>query len=80
MVCTRLVPGTTRDFYVLSLTSDRPRLGCNADSTIIIMQIICLYSQGELTSDRRPVLKIIAESLSQHDENMLYRPHLVGKG
>jgi hypothetical protein len=24
--------------------------------------------------------KIIAEFFSQHDENMLYRPHLVGKG
>jgi hypothetical protein len=31
-----------------------------------------------LTSGRRPVVKIIAESLSQHDENMLYRPHLAG--
>jgi hypothetical protein len=33
-----------------------------------------------LTSGRRLVVKIIAESLSQHDEkkNMLYRPHLVG--
>jgi hypothetical protein len=29
-----------------------------------------------LTSGRRPVVKIIAESLSQHDENMLY----VGNG
>jgi hypothetical protein len=27
---------------------------------------------------RRPVVKIYAESLSQHDENILYRPHLVG--
>jgi hypothetical protein len=30
-----------------------------------------------LTSGRRPVVKTIAESLSQHNENMLYRPHLV---
>jgi hypothetical protein len=35
------------------------------------------YSQGGLTSGRRPVVKIIAEFLSQHDENMLHRPHLV---
>jgi hypothetical protein len=28
-------------------------------------------------SGRRPVVKIIAESSSQHDGNMLYRPHLV---
>jgi hypothetical protein len=27
---------------------------------------------------RRPVVNTIAESLSQHNENMLYRPHLVG--
>jgi hypothetical protein len=28
--------------------------------------------------DVRQVVKLNAESLSQHDENMLYRPHLVG--
>jgi hypothetical protein len=34
-----------------------------------------------LTSGRRPVVKIIAESLSQYDEkDMLYRPHLWDKG
>jgi hypothetical protein len=35
-----------------------------------------LQFQGGLTSGRRPVVKTIAKSLSQHDENMLYRPHL----
>jgi hypothetical protein len=34
--------------------------------------------QGGLTTGWRPVVKIIAECLSQHDENMMYRPHLVG--
>jgi hypothetical protein len=27
------------------------------------------------TSGRRPVVKIIAESISQQDDNMLYQPH-----
>jgi hypothetical protein len=35
------------------------------------------YSQGGFTSGRRPVVKIIAESLSQHDEKYVYRPRLV---
>jgi hypothetical protein len=34
-------------------------------------------SQGGLTSGRRPVVKIIAESLSQHDEKHVLRRHLV---
>jgi hypothetical protein len=46
----------------------------------------CLYLQsfvptpvsGRLTSSRWPVVKTIAESLAQRDENMLNRPHLVG--
>jgi hypothetical protein len=41
------------------------------------LQSLALQFQG-LTSGRRPVVKMNAESLSQHDENMLYRPHLVG--
>jgi hypothetical protein len=39
------------------------------------------YSQGGLTSGRRPVVKIIAESLSQHDEkHVVPTPLSVGKG
>jgi hypothetical protein len=38
-----------------------------------------LQFQGGLTTGRQ-VVKTIAESLLQHDENMLYRPHLVGSG
>jgi hypothetical protein len=37
-----------------------------------------LQFQGGLTSGRRPVVKIIAESLPQHDENPVVPPHLVG--
>jgi hypothetical protein len=37
------------------------------------------HFQGELISGRRAVVKIIAESLSQCDENM-YQPHLVRLG
>jgi hypothetical protein len=36
-----------------------------------------LHFQGGLTSGR-PVVKTIAESLSQHDGNMLYGPYLEG--
>jgi hypothetical protein len=37
-----------------------------------------LQFQRGWTSGRRPVVKIIAESLSHIMKNMLYRPHLVG--
>jgi hypothetical protein len=37
-----------------------------------------LQFQGRLTSGRRPVVKIIAESLSQHDEKHVLLPQLVG--
>jgi hypothetical protein len=36
-----------------------------------------LQFQGGLKLGRQLVVKINAEPLSQHDENMLYRPHLV---
>jgi hypothetical protein len=37
--------------------------------------------QGGLTSGRRPVVKIIAKSLSQHDEkHVVPTPFSVGKG
>jgi hypothetical protein len=40
-----------------------------------------IYSQGGLTSGRRPVVKIIAESLSQNDEkHVVPTPLSVGKG
>jgi hypothetical protein len=38
------------------------------------MKGIITYFQGGLTSGR-PVVKIIAESLSQHDENDIPTPH-----
>jgi hypothetical protein len=42
---------------------------------------VSAYSQGGLTSGRRPVVKIIAESLSQHDEKHVVPTLLsVGKG
>jgi hypothetical protein len=41
-----------------------------------VVSIHCSFKEG--LRQARPVVKINAESLSQHDENMLYRPHLVG--
>jgi hypothetical protein len=39
------------------------------------------YSQGGLTSGRRPIVKIIGESLSQHEEkHVVPTPLSVGKG
>jgi hypothetical protein len=47
----------------------------------IYVILIIIYSQGGLTSGRRPVVKIIAESLSQHDEkHVVPTPLSVGKG
>jgi hypothetical protein len=45
-------------------------------SRLHLQSLVPAPVQGGLTSGRRPVVKIIAESLSQHDKNMLYRPHL----
>jgi hypothetical protein len=36
------------------------------------------FAVVSIHSSFKEVVKIIAESLSQDDENMLYRPHLVG--
>jgi hypothetical protein len=40
------------------------------------IHIIELFSQGGLTSGRRPVVKIMGESLSHHDEkHVVPTPH-----
>jgi hypothetical protein len=39
----------------------------------ICSRLYPLQFPGGLTSGRQPVVKIVTESLSQHDENMLYR-------
>jgi hypothetical protein len=36
--------------------------------------VVRIQFQGELTAGRRPVVKIIAESLSQHDEKHVPTP------
>jgi hypothetical protein len=41
-------------------------------------QVTSVNSQGELMSWRRQVVKIIAESLSQHDEKHVVSTHSVG--
>jgi hypothetical protein len=47
----------------------------------IIHSMFIINSQEGLTSGRRPVVKIIAESLSQHDEKLVVpTPLSVGKG
>jgi hypothetical protein len=47
-------------------------------SRLHLQSLAPIQFQGGLTQDRRPVVKIIAGSLSQHvEKNMLYRPDLV---
>jgi hypothetical protein len=41
---------------------------CDQCILVIYFYPIYLYSQERLTSGRQPIVKIIAESLSQHDE------------
>jgi hypothetical protein len=40
--------------------------------------VVSTHSRFKLTSGRRPVVKIIAESLSQHDEKHVVRTPLSG--
>jgi hypothetical protein len=42
-------------------------------------QYLVVFSQGGLTSGRRPVVKIIAQSLSQRDEKHVVPTPLSGK-
>jgi hypothetical protein len=44
------------------------------------LQSLALQFQGGLTSGKRPVVKIIAESLPHHDEKQVFTPLSVGKG
>jgi hypothetical protein len=42
-----------------------------------VVSIHSSFKDGCCQLGRRPIVKIVAESLSQHDDNMLYRPHLL---
>jgi hypothetical protein len=70
----RVIGWVTKTYYLELLRTSEGTVGPGC----ICSRLYPLQFQGGLTSGGRPVVKTIAESLSQHAENMLFRPHLVG--
>jgi hypothetical protein len=48
-----------------------------SEGTLVPAAFAIASAHSSFKEGRRPIVKIIAESLSQHDKNMLYRPYLV---